>query len=245
MHGALAVQELSVSYGGVGAVHGVSFELSKGECTVIIGANGAGKTSIVRAISGLGPMARGSEVWLDGRRVTGMKPDRRARLGLGHVLEHRHIFPNLPVRQNLELGGVAARARGLAPRIDYAYELFPDLREMQDRPAGTLSGGQQQFLAMARAIVGAPTTLLLDEPTVGLAPRLIETVAEAIRKLLDGGTTILLVEQALEVVGAVGATVHILSHGRLVAETAASDPNLAEAAHAAYLGVLAPGAGSA
>jgi len=216
-------------------VRGVSFDVEAGVCTAIVGANGAGKTSILRGISGLTPTRKGTEVSLDGKRIDSLAPDRRSRAGLGHVLEGRHIFPQLSVRENLELGKIARQTRDVVSGLDDVLELFPDLTSMLDRRGASLSGGQQQFLAMARAMMGSPMMLLLDEPTVGLAPRLIEQIVLVIRRLLVKGTTVLLVEQYLEVVTQVAGDVHVLSHGDLVRTMRANDPELVAVAHHTYL----------
>jgi ABC-type branched-subunit amino acid transport system ATPase component len=231
----LAVQNLRVEYAGVVAVNEISFNVPERSCTAIIGANGAGKSSILRALGGLTPCAAGSRVTLAGRRVEGMSAEQRARAGLGHVVEGRHIFPRLTVRENLQLGAVAAGKRRQDGTLERVFHVFPDLRQMLDRKGAALSGGQQQFLAIARAMMGEPTLLLLDEPTVGLAPRLVDQVGEVVRSLLDTGTTVLLVEQALSVVRAVGDDVHLLSHGQLIGTTTGSDPLLADRAAKAYL----------
>jgi ABC-type branched-subunit amino acid transport system ATPase component len=231
----LVVKDLRVEYAGVVAVDNVSFSVPAKSCTAIIGANGAGKSSILRAISGLTPYSRGSSVALGGRRIDGLSAEQRARIGLGHVLEGRHIFPRLTVRENLILGCVAAGKRHQDSALEQIFHMFPDLRDMLDRKGATLSGGQQQFLAIARAMMSQPGMLLLDEPTVGLAPRLIDQVGVVVRSLLEAGTTVLLVEQALSVVRAVGDEVHMLSHGSLVFSTTTSDPLLDDRAAEVYL----------
>lgn len=230
----LRVLDLWVTYGGVHAVDGLSLEATAGECTALIGANGAGKTSTLRGISGLGP-ARSRGIWIDDRRIDRERPERRAAIGLGHVLEGRHIFPRFSVRENLELGQVATTRNDTKENLDLVYKVFPDLAHMQSVKAGSLSGGQQQFLAIARAMMARPTVLLLDEPTLGLAPKLVATVIEVIHKLLAAGTTVLLVEQSLEVVQEVAVTVHLLSHGKIVGMRTGQDPELAAFAHAVYL----------
>jgi ABC-type branched-subunit amino acid transport system ATPase component len=231
----LVVNDLRVEYAGVVAVDNVSFSVPAKSCTAIIGANGAGKSSILRAISGLTPYSRGSSVALGGRRIDGLSAEQRARIGLGHVLEGRHIFPRLTVRENLILGCVAAGKRHQDSVLEQIFHMFPDLRDMLDRKGATLSGGQQQFLAIARAMMSQPGMLLLDEPTVGLAPRLIDQVGVVVRSLLEAGTTVLLVEQALSVVRAVADEVHMLSHGSLVFSTTTSDPLLDDRAAEVYL----------
>ncbi len=232
---ALRVTSLAVAYRGVHAVRDVSLEVADTTCVAILGANGAGKTSILRGISGLAQTSRKSEVWLAGARVDRLPPERRARRGLGHVLENRHIFPGLSVRENLELGQIAAGGARSVGKLDTVFALFPELEIIQSRPAGWLSGGQQQFLAIGRAIMGNPTVLLLDEPTVGLAPQLIDRVITVVGRLIELGTSVLLVEQTIEVVRSVAGIVHVLSHGEIKATTTGNDPELTAIAHRVYL----------
>ena len=234
MASSLRVRNLRVSYGGVHAVRGIDIDATAGACTSVIGANGAGKTSLLRGISGL-VSARSDGIWIDDVRIDGRSPEERALLGLGHVLEGRHIFPGLTVRENLELGQMRLRHSELQGRVDSVYELFPDLRSRSDVRAGGLSGGQQQFLAIARAMIGRPAVLLLDEPTLGLAPRLVDHVAEVILTLVSGGTTVLLVEQSLEVVQRAASVVHMQSHGQIVHTTTSSGDDLMAKAHEVYL----------
>jgi ABC-type branched-subunit amino acid transport system ATPase component len=230
----LRVRNLRVSYGGVHAIRGVDIDAAAGACTAIIGANGAGKTSLLRAISGL-VASRSDGIWLGEQRLDGKSPEDRARVGIGHVLEGRHIFPGLTVQENLELGQLRLHRDQLHARVDSMYELFPDLRARSGVRAGGLSGGQQQFLAIARAMIGLPAVLLLDEPTLGLAPRLVDHVAEVIVSLVSEGTTVLLVEQSLEVVQRAAAVVHMQSHGQIVYSTTAGSDDLMMKAHEVYL----------
>lgn len=232
----LSVEGLRVTYRGVCAVEDVALDVRPGRCVALVGANGAGKTSTLHGIGGLVPAARDGRIRLNGKAIHGMPAPQRARLGLGHVLENRHVFPHLSVRQNLELGAGAARGRTSEVGISDAYELLPELTELRNRPAGTLSGGQQQFLAIGRALAGGPTVLMLDEPTNGLAPMLVERVIEIVRAIRTRGVGVLLVEQRLEVAQAVGDEIRILQHGQLVHTTTRDDPDLPELVHAAYLG---------
>jgi ABC-type branched-subunit amino acid transport system ATPase component len=227
--GRLAVRDLHVRYGGVVAVDGLSLDVAPGTCTTLLGANGAGKTSALRGISGLEP-ARG-EVALDGSRIDGWSPSRRATHGLGHVLEGRHVFPTLTVADNLR---VAAGRAGSAPVVD-PLDLLPELRPHLDRKAGGLSGGQQQMLAIARAVAASPRVILLDEPTNGLSPKLVGRTIEIIATLRDSGFSILLVEQRLEVAQVLAADVVVLRHGVAEYRGLGTDAELAEVLHAAYL----------
>jgi len=230
----LQVEHLSVSYGAVAAVQDISIAVRKGECIAVIGANGAGKTSLLRGIGGLERCSSATRVKLGSTPLHGLAADKRARAGLGHVLEHRHVFPGLSVRENLEI----VPRRGNAPvdaMLNRVLDLFPELRSNLDRRAGALSGGQQQFLAFGRAMMAEPGVLLLDEPTTGLAPILVQRIIESIQVLVREGTAVLLVEQALKVVEATAAEVSILSHGRIVDILKPGERSLADAAHAAYL----------
>jgi ABC-type branched-subunit amino acid transport system ATPase component len=164
-----------------------------------------------------------------------MDPAARARAGLGHCLEDRHVFPRISVHDNLLIGTTAASDRDHPP-VAAIYEMFPELDERRDIGAGRLSGGQQQFLAIGRALMGAPLALMLDEPTNGLAPLLIARVVDILRRLKERGLAILLVEQRLEVAQAIGDTVLLMSHGRIVKRLTAGDPQLPDLAHQVYLG---------
>lgn len=231
------MSDLTVEYGSVLAVDRVSIEVDPGTCTALIGANGSGKTSTLRAIGGLVKSGQRSAIWLGDRRIDRVKPELRARLGLGHVLEGRHVFPNLSVQQNLNLGFIVSRLGKATARdrIEQILALFPEIASMLDVPAAALSGGQQQFLAIARALVGRPRVLLLDEPTTGLAPRLIIRLGEILEDILAAGTPLLLAEQSLALVRKTATVVHILQHGRIAHTCAASDPDLEETARRIYL----------
>jgi ABC-type branched-subunit amino acid transport system ATPase component len=231
----LAVEGVSVSYGGVRALSDVSFSVPDGQVTVLLGANGAGKTSALRGIGGLERVHRGASILLGDRELAGLDPAARARAGLGHCLEDRHVFPQISVHDNLMIGATAAAGRDHRP-VSAIYEMFPELDERRDIGAGRLSGGQQQFLAIGRALMGAPLALMLDEPTNGLAPLLVQRVVDILRQLKEEGLAILLVEQRLEVAQAAGDTVLLMSHGHIVKQTVARDPKLPDLAHEVYLG---------
>jgi branched-chain amino acid transport system ATP-binding protein len=192
---ALLVSELCVSYGGISAVKGISLAVDRGEIVTLIGANGAGKTSTLKAIVGLVP-TRSGEIKLFGEPLRGVPTHRVVARGVALVPEGRAIFGNLSVSENLELGSFLKREPGeMAARLDRVLQLFPRLSERISQEAGTLSGGEQQMLAIARALMGDPKLLLLDEPSLGLAPKLVEQIFEAIVEVARGGLTILLVEQ--------------------------------------------------
>jgi branched-chain amino acid transport system ATP-binding protein len=189
----LAVENLAVSYGDMLAVHDVSFAVEEGAVFVLLGANGAGKTSVLRAISGLVP-ARGGRVSGLGRTLTGLKPHEVARAGVSHVPEGRHVFPGLSVEDNLIVSFIRREATQ-AEALAQVYELFPRLTERRSQLAGTLSGGEQQMLAIGRAMMNSPRLLMLDEPSLGLSPLLTEMVFERLGAIRRQGVTILLVEQ--------------------------------------------------
>jgi branched-chain amino acid transport system ATP-binding protein len=191
----LAVDKLSVAYGDLFAVREVSFTVDEGIVFVLLGANGAGKTSILRSISGLIP-ARGGRVEADGKSVVGLSPHQVARVGISHVPEGRRIFPHLTVEENLIVSFLSARASvSAAQALAAVYELFPRLAERRRQAGGTLSGGEQQMLAIGRAMMNFPKLLMLDEPSLGLSPVLAELVFERLAEIQRQGTTILLVEQ--------------------------------------------------
>jgi branched-chain amino acid transport system ATP-binding protein len=191
----LALESIAAGYGDLVAVRSVSLEIHPGECVALIGANGAGKTTTLRAIAGLLPLRAGRIVF-EGRPLAGLDPRRVVELGLAHVPEGRHVFPSLTVRENLEMGartpGARAARRG---SLDEVFALFPRLEDRQRQVAGTLSGGEQQMLAIGRGLMARPRLLLLDEPSLGLAPLAVRGILEIVETVNRRGTTILLVEQ--------------------------------------------------
>jgi branched-chain amino acid transport system ATP-binding protein len=212
---ALALEALDVRYGGVQAVRGVSFEVAPGEIVGLIGANGAGKSSTLHAIMGLAPVA-GGDVRLGGESLRGKRPEDIARSGIALVPEGRRIFSSLTVEENLRLGLAARRSRGPADGVlKGVYELFPIVEEFRARTAGALSGGQQQQLAIARALVAEPDVLLLDEPSLGLAPAVVDIVFDALAAIRDRGIAVLLVEQRAQRTVAAADRSHVLSNGEL------------------------------
>lgn len=232
----LHLQGLVAGYGPVRALDDVSLEVDAGETVAIVGANGAGKTSLLMAISGLVPL-RSGQIRYQGRPLAGVSPHEIARAGIGHVPEGRRIFPYLTVRENLELGAVARRERaGLRGDIAAACDLFPVLASRMRQLGGTLSGGEQQMLAIARALVGRPRLVLLDEPSLGLAPLVMEKVFAAIASLGARGIAVVLVEQNARASLRLATRAHVLEHGRIVLSGAgdalAADPRV----RAAYLG---------
>jgi branched-chain amino acid transport system ATP-binding protein len=193
----LKVTDLYVNYGHVSALRGVSFHVPKGEIVTLIGANGAGKTTTLLSISGLVPKLSG-KVEFDGINITAERPDRIVKMGICHVPEGRHVFPDLSVYENLVMGSLAHKKLSkseTADLVEQQFVLFPRLRERFRQMAGTLSGGEQQMLAIARGLMGSPKLLILDEPSLGLAPIVIDEIFELIVKIRGAGTTVLLIEQ--------------------------------------------------
>jgi branched-chain amino acid transport system ATP-binding protein len=212
---ALVVEDLWVRHGAVTAVRGLSFAVERGEIVGLIGPNGAGKSSTLHAIMGAARRVAG-DVRLNGRSVVGRRPEEVARSGVALVPEGRRIFADLTVAENLRLGLAGRRTRdGTNDDLERVYELFPVISEARRRRAGTLSGGQQQQLAIARALVADPRVLLLDEPSLGLAPRLVDLVFEALTEIRDRGLAILLVEQRAQRTVALADRSHVLSNGEL------------------------------
>lgn len=233
----LNVKDLRVSYGAVAALHGISLRVNRGEIVTLIGSNGAGKSSTLRAISGLVKPAGGS-IEFEGTPITRLAPHKIVRLGLIQSPEGRGVFPNMSVHENLELGGYARDDRdAIAQDRERALGLFPRLRERLSQLAGTLSGGEQQMLAMARALISKPRLLLLDEPSLGLAPQIVQTIFKIIRDINAGGTTILLVEQNAHMALQVANRAYVLETGKIVMEGPAAQLAASDEVRKAYLGV--------
>jgi branched-chain amino acid transport system ATP-binding protein len=211
---ALSVEKLSVRYGAVEAVRDLSLEVKPGQIVGLIGPNGAGKSSTLLAIMGAAPVS-GGDVKFDGQSLVGRRPEDIARRGIALVPEGRRIFGELTVEENLRLGLAARRARGNGHGLRRAYDLFPVLREFRSRQAGALSGGQQQQLAIARALASDPDVLLLDEPSLGLAPKLVDVVFETLTQIREAGLAVLLVEQRAQRTVALADESHVLANGRL------------------------------
>jgi len=209
----LELDGLDVRYGAVAAVRGLSLEVHRGEIVGLIGPNGAGKSTTLHAVMGAAPV-RGGDIRLDGRSLLGRSPEDVARSGIALVPEGRRIFPELTVEENLRLGLAGRRARaGGEEAVEAAFELFPVVRDFRARHAGALSGGQQQQLAIARALVAAPDVLLLDEPSLGLAPVIVDVVFGALAAVRERGMTVLLVEQRAQRTVAFADRTYVISNG--------------------------------
>jgi branched-chain amino acid transport system ATP-binding protein len=230
----LEVRDLEVRYGAVPAVRDLSLRVGKGEIVGLIGPNGAGKSSTLHAVTGLIPAHRG-DVVLDGQPLRGRNPESIARAGIALVPEGRRIYADFTVEENLRLGLAAGRARNGRGAITEAYELFPILREYRRRQAGVLSGGQQQQLAIGRAIVARPSVLLLDEPSLGLAPTLVDQLFETLSTIRERGIAILLVEQRAQRTVALANRTHVLANGELRMTLGPDDAGDTEKMIAAYL----------
>jgi len=233
---ALTVEGLEVRYGPITVVRGVSFEVRSGEVVGLVGPNGAGKTTTLLAIMGDVPCS-GGDVRLAGRSLRGRGPDAVVRAGVGLVPEGRHVFPDLTVGENLRLGLVGRRGGdGVAEDLDWVHGLFPVVRDFRARKAGALSGGQQQQLAIARALVARPEVLLLDEPSLGLAPTMVDTVFGALQEIRARGVTILLVEQRAHRTVAFADRTHVLFNGELTLTLTPDEADDSARLSAAYFG---------
>jgi branched-chain amino acid transport system ATP-binding protein len=232
----LEVNDLYVSYGAIKAVRGISFDVNEGEIVTLIGANGAGKSTILRTISGLESAAKGSIKFMN-RDITNMVPHKIVELGIAHVPEGRKIFSNLSVMDNLKLGGNLRRdIDGIKSDMKKVFELFPILEKRQNQLAGTLSGGEQQMLAVGRAIMTRGKVMLLDEPSMGLAPLVVEEIFKIIQEINKQGTTILLIEQNAYMALSIASRAYVLETGSVVLSGKAEDIANNENVKKAYLG---------
>jgi branched-chain amino acid transport system ATP-binding protein len=232
----LSVENLRSSYGRIEALHGVSIEVAAGEIVTLVGANGAGKTTLLRAISGVQPISAG-HIRFEGRSIESIPAHARIALGIAQVPEGRQLFAPLSVEDNLKLGAWTRRATDLDANIHRIYELFPMLSELRRATAGALSGGQQQLLAIGRALMAKPRLLLLDEPSMGLAPNLVDQILSLVLDLKRSGLTLLLVEQNASAALAIADRGYVLETGTITASGAASDIQGDKRVREAYLGV--------
>ena len=230
------IRDLNVHFGGIHALKGVSLEVEDGEIVTLIGANGAGKSTTLRTASGLKKPTSG-QVLVDGKNITGTSTTERVKLGLSHVPEGRQVFGQMTVLENLELGGYLRRDRGgLAADLDEVCQRFPVLAARRKQLAGTLSGGEQQMLAMGRAMMARPRILLMDEPSMGLAPLLVAEIFEIIVHINQSGTTILLVEQNAHKALQVADRAYLMETGRIVASGPAEELSKTDDIKKVYLG---------
>ena len=235
MSALLTVTDLEVSYGAIAALHGISLDVEKGEIVTLIGANGAGKTTTLRTISGLLKPKRGA-VSYQGRNITGVKPHTITAMGVSHVPEGRGIFANLSVNDNLELGAYLRKDKVTPKEYERIFTLFPVLKERIKQNAGTLSGGEQQMLAISRALMSKPQVLLLDEPSLGLAPQLVQAIFRVIREINAEGTTILLVEQNAHMALMTAHRGYVMETGRIVLQDTTKALLASDRIKKAYLG---------
>jgi branched-chain amino acid transport system ATP-binding protein len=232
----LSARDLHVYYDKVHAVQGISLEIRPGEVVAILGANGAGKSSAMRALMGLAPIRSGS-VHLEGQSIDALRSDERVARGLGYSPEGRRVFGDLTVHENLMMGGYVVKDRDeVASRVQSVYQLFPRLKERTRQLAATLSGGEQQMLAIARALVRRPKVLMLDEPSLGLAPAMVKVIYQTLQRIRDQGMTLLLSEQSAHIALAVADRAYVFENGRVAFSAAAQDLRNDSALRASYLG---------
>ena len=231
----LEIDNIHSYYGHIHALKGVSLYVNEGEVVTLIGANGAGKSTTLRTISGL-VRPRTGTVKLDGKLLNNVAPHDITKLGIGHVPEGRRIFPMLTVRENLEVGAFTVANHLIEQRIDASFTMFPRLKERATQLGGTLSGGEQQMLAIARGLTVNPRILLLDEPSMGLAPVLVDSIFDIIKELHEKGTTILLVEQNARLALQIADRGYILQTGQIVLTDSAAELQNSEVVRKAYLG---------
>jgi branched-chain amino acid transport system ATP-binding protein len=233
----LEIEDLEVSYGSIKALHGVSLRVPEGSIVTLIGANGAGKSTTLRAASGL-VRARGGKVRYDGEDITDLPPHQIVARGLCHVPEGRMVFANLTVDENLRMGAYLRKDKaGIAQDMEFSFEIFPRLKERRNQAAGTMSGGEQQMLAIARALMSRPRCLMLDEPSLGIAPMLVRAIFEQITAInRDRGITILLVEQNANLALAISKHGYVLETGRVLLEDSSEALRRNPQVREAYLG---------
>ncbi|MBG0563542.1 ABC transporter ATP-binding protein [Actinoplanes aureus] len=233
----LELRDITLLYGRIQALHGISLNVAEGEIVALIGANGAGKSTTMRAISGLRPIAQGS-IHFDGEEITKMRADLRVVRGVSQSPEGRGVFPGMTVRENLEMGAYTRRNRSeINEDMERAFTLFPRLKEREKQVGGTLSGGEQQMLAVGRALMSRPKLLLLDEPSMGLAPMLIQQIFDIIVEINQQGTTVLLVEQNAQQALSRAHRAYVLETGRIVKQGTGQELLHDPAVKDAYLGV--------
>jgi branched-chain amino acid transport system ATP-binding protein len=233
----LDLKGVDAGYGGFQALFGVSMMVRAGEAVAVIGANGAGKTTLLRVISGLIPATAGT-MTMEGADLGSMAPHRIIETGIAHVPESRRLFPQLTVEENLKMGAFVASARPhFAERLDYVYELFPRMKERRNQRAGTMSGGEQQMCAIGRALMSRPKLVLLDEPSMGLAPVIVQQVFDLVRRIRSEGYTVLIVEQNVAQVLKVVDRAYLLEVGRIQKSGTAAELAASDDIRKAYMGI--------
>jgi branched-chain amino acid transport system ATP-binding protein len=235
MSALLDVRSLEVAYGNIPALHGIDLQVQKGEIVTLIGANGAGKTTTLRTISGLLKPRKGQVVFNE-KNITGTKPDVITAMGVSHVPEGRGIFANLTVNDNLELGAYVRKDKVTDAEYQRIFTLFPVLKERLKQNAGTLSGGEQQMLSISRALMSKPTVLLLDEPSLGLAPQMVQAIFRVVKEINAEGTTILLVEQNAHMALVTAHRGYVMETGRIVLHDTTRALLASDRVKKAYLG---------
>ena len=233
----LSIRNLDLYYGDAQALADVSLDVGKGEIVAIVGANGAGKSSLIRCIAGI-ETPRAGKIQFDQKTISGLESHRICNLGIGQVAEGRQVFPTLTVLENLQMGAMLPRARaGAQNTLREVFAMFPKLEQRKDQLAGTMSGGEQQMLAIGRCLMGAPELIMFDEPSLGLAPLIVQEVLHSIRLLNERGLTILLVEQNVAVSLRISNRAYVLENGRIVMSGAGSELLHNERVRQAYLGL--------
>ena len=233
----LSLAAVSAGYGSFQALFGVSLEVSRGEAVGVIGPNGAGKTTLMRVISGLIPMRDGM-MTIEGHEIGGLPAHRVVELGIAHVPENRRLFPRLSVEENLRIGAFVPSARArFGERLDWVYSLFPQLKDRRSQLAGTMSGGEQQMCAIARALMSKPKVLLMDEPSAGLAPLVVQQVFDLVRKIRAEGLTVLIVEQNVQQVLEVVDRAYLLEVGAIKISGTAAELKGNKVIREAYMGL--------
>ena len=231
----LKVEDVHVYYGAIHAIKGISFEVNQGEIVTLIGANGAGKSTTLNTVVGL-LRPRSGHIEFDGKSIVGFPASKMVSLGMALCPEGRRIFQQMTVRENLEMGGYSRPAAEIQESMDDVFHRFPRLKEREKQVAGTLSGGEQQMLAMGRALMSKPKLLMLDEPSMGLAPILVEQIFDIIKELHAAGTTILLVEQNAQMALSIADRAYVLGTGRITMSGPAADVLADDRVRATYLG---------
>jgi branched-chain amino acid transport system ATP-binding protein len=233
----LSISDLDLFYGDAQALDGVSLDVPAGQITAIVGANGAGKSSLIRTIAGMHRPSRGA-IRFEGRDIAGLPPHEVVNLGIGQVAEGRQVFPTLSVAENLAMGAMVPRAKaGASATLERVYTMFPRLKERMTQAAGTLSGGEQQMLAIGRCLMGAPKLVMFDEPSLGLAPAIVQDVLKTIRDLAAGGLTCVLVEQNVAVSLRLAGHASVLENGRITLTGTGAELLADDRVRKAYLGM--------